>query len=105
MVVAVVCLSAARSSDLADMGCNAAPLQTETRVKRGGVAAFDRQSPPFANGAKDGAPSSSFVDCLHLQRTREFGTLLARCYLGTVYFIELGWLIERICAFGHGIFR
>ena len=33
----------------------------EGKVRRRGIVALGRQSPPFAKGAKDGAPSSSFV--------------------------------------------
>jgi hypothetical protein len=38
---------------------------TEKRVKAGEVADFDRKSPPFAEGTKGGAPSSSVVEWIN----------------------------------------
>ena len=37
------------------------PKIEERRLKSGDWLPFDRKSPPFAKGAKDGAPSSSIV--------------------------------------------
>ena len=38
-----------------------AEFAEKSQEKRRNVVAFDRKNPPFAKGAKDGAPSSSFL--------------------------------------------